>query len=96
MNRLHVGRASGKLGRVDRADPAGEGNTVTDALTLLSDVRCERRSVALQMLAPGVLADRVTTEADAHGALVADTLCDAIEVVEEIVRSTARASIRPR
>lgn len=64
---------------------SGPGVSVTVAMYALDNAGYRHRSVAQLMLAPGVLSDRVTDIARAHGARVTEPLAAAPEVIARIV-----------
>jgi sirohydrochlorin ferrochelatase len=76
-------------GPVRAAFASGPGPTLDEALSMLTDAGCVKRSVALLMLAPGVLADRVIDGANSLAVPVAEPLAGAPEVIERIVSLTA-------
>ncbi len=76
-------------GPVRAAFASGPGPTLDEALGMLTDAGCVKRSVALLMLAPGVLADRVIDGAHSLAVPVAAPLASAPEVVDRIIRLTA-------
>ena len=76
-------------GPVRAAFASGPGPTLDEALSMLTDAGCVKRSVALLMLAPGVLADRVIDGAQSLAVPVAKPLAGAPEVIERIIGLTA-------
>ena len=72
-------------GPVRPAFAAGPGPTLEEALDMLSDTGCAHRAVALLMLAPGVLADRVFAAAAPRQLTVAHPLGSAPEVIDRII-----------
>jgi sirohydrochlorin ferrochelatase len=79
-------------GPVRPAFASGPGPTLEEALAMLADAGCSRRAVALLMLAPGVLADRVVTVAAQHGVAVAQPLGESPEIVTRISERTLGVS----
>ena len=84
-------------GPVRPAFAAGPGPSLDEAVGMLSDTGCRRQAVALLMLAPGVLPDRVTDQAAAHSLPVSAPLCladsPAPEVVTRVLHRTAARKI---
>ena len=78
-------------GPVRPAFASGPGPTVEEALDMLSDTGCRARAVALLLLAPGVLADRVIATSAPQGAPVARPIGAAPEVVDRIIALTSAA-----
>jgi sirohydrochlorin ferrochelatase len=76
-------------GPVRAAFASGPGPTLDEALSMLTDAGCVKRSVALLMLAPGVLADRVIDGAQSLAVPVAEPLAGAPEVIDRIISLTA-------
>jgi sirohydrochlorin ferrochelatase len=76
-------------GLVRAAFASGPGPTLDEALSMLTDAGCVKRSVALLMLAPGVLADRVIDGVRSLAVPVAEPLASAPEVVDRIISLTA-------
>ena len=75
----------------DRGQPvrpafaSGEGPSISEALGMLSDAGCGSRVVALLMLAPGVLADRVMDAARGHAVPVTAPLIEGKAIVDRIL-----------
>jgi sirohydrochlorin ferrochelatase len=63
---------------VRAAFASGPGPTITEALGMLADAGCQTPVLALLMLAPGVLADRVRAVGTEHGVAVTDPLLTAV------------------
>ena len=63
----------------------GTGPTIDEALGMLTDAGCTNRTIALLVLAHGVLADRAVTIGDAHGVRVTPPLIHSPHVVERVI-----------
>ena len=81
-----------RCGPVRPAFVSGPGPSLDEAFAMLNDAGCHKRAVALLMLAPGVLADRVVSFGNDHGVPVSAPLGTADEVVDEILVRTYEAA----
>jgi sirohydrochlorin ferrochelatase len=78
----------------DRAIPvrpafaSGEGPSISEALEMLTDAHCNSRVIALLMLAPGVLADRVIDAGRDHDIPVTAPLVEGAAIVDRISELT--------
>lgn len=70
---------------VRAAFASGPGSTVAEALATLRKSGCEQLAVALLIMAPGLLADRVVEATTTFDAPVGQPLADAPEVVDRIL-----------